>query len=569
MTAAGKIDNAPARPAPESSTHQQPKAPTTIDQPDPARPFAPAGRTRLTYIMAVRVGLVTLLLAAALVAELGAPLGSERAPVVGALFALIAGTYALTIVFALLLQRTRRIGPLAVAQLASDLLLTTFLVHLTGGPESAFAFMYILVIVGAAFLLGRGALAVTAAAIALYLAEALFGDGLPLRTLIRTLAVNGIAFAATGALATRLSAELRRAGESLESQGNLLRDLAALHADVIRGLTSGLVTIGRDERVLTFNAAAAEITGRSAIGAVGKKIHEVMPGLGALIESAGDGALRRGHALQPVTRDGLIEERTLGVSVSPLVDANGRLIGRILNFQDLTEVRRLEAAVLRAERLAAVGRLAAGVAHEIRNPLAAISGSIELLSQSIPSDAAKENRELMAIVLRETERLNRLITDLLGFARPRQLEPQRLDVAATLQEMLRVFENDKRLVGAHVELAAPSPVWVDADAEQLRQIVWNLLRNAAEAAPGQPITVEARSDGEQAIVRVRDRGPGISAEHRARVFEPFFSTKEGGTGLGLATVHRIIEEHRGAIEIDCPPEGGTIVTIRLPLVAAE
>ncbi len=563
------IPAAPARPSPESPASTDHR----IEQPDPSRPFAPAGRTRLTYVMAVRVGLVTLLLAAALVAELGAPLGSERAPVVGALFALIAGTYALTIVFALLLQRARSFGPLAVAQLASDLLLTTFLVHLTGGPESAFAFMYILVIVGAAFLLGRGALAVTAAAIALYVADALVaswgGGGLPLRTLIRTLAVNGIAFAATGALATRLSAELRRAGESLESQGNLLRDLAALHADVIRGLTSGLVTIGRDERVLTFNAAAAEITGRSAIGAVGKKIHEVMPGLDALIASAGDGALRRGHALQPVTRDGVVEERTLGVSVSPLVDANGKLIGRILNFQDLTEVRRLEAAVLRAERLAAVGRLAAGVAHEIRNPLAAISGSIELLSQSLPNDAAKENRELMSIVLRETERLNRLITDLLGFARPRTLEPQRLDVAATLQEMLLVFENDKRMVGAHVELVAPAAVSVDADAAQLRQVVWNLLRNAAEAAPGQPITVEARADGDEAVVRVRDRGPGISVEHRARVFEPFFSTKEGGTGLGLATVHRIIEEHRGAIEIDCPPDGGTTVTIRLRLATAE
>jgi two-component system sensor histidine kinase PilS (NtrC family) len=543
-----------------------------VVQPDPTRPFAPAGRTRLSYVMAVRVGLVTLLLAAALVAELGAPLGSQRAPVVGALFALIASTYGLTIVFALLLQRARRIGPLAVAQLASDLLLATLLVHLTGGAESAFAFMYILVIVGAAFLLGRGALAVTAAAILLYLADAAIesgGEGLPLRTLIRTLAVNGIAFAATGALATRLSSELRRAGESLESQGNLLRDLAALHADVIRGLTSGLVTIGRDERVLTFNAAAAEITGRTAVSAVGKKIHDVMPGLGPLIASAGDGALRRGHAVQLVARDGAFEERTLGVSVSPLVDANGRLIGRILNFQDLTEVRRLEAAVLRAERLAAVGRLAAGVAHEIRNPLAAISGSIELLSQSMANDTAKENRELMSIVLRETERLNRLITDLLGFARPRQLEPQRLDVAATLQEMLRVFENDKRMAGARVTLVAPAPVFIDADAEQLRQVVWNLLRNAAEAAPGEPITVATRADGDDVLVRVSDRGPGITSEHRSRVFEPFFSTKEGGTGLGLATVHRIIEEHRGAVEIDCPPEGGTTVTIRLPRAPAE
>jgi signal transduction histidine kinase len=133
-----------------------------------------------------------------------------------------------------------------------------------------------------------------------------------------------------------------------------------------------------------------------------------------------------------------------------------------------------------------------------------------------------------------------------------------------LTEMLRVFENDKLLGGAPVHLQANQPVWIDADPSQLRQVVWNLLRNAAEAAPGQPIAVEVRADGGTAMLTVRDRGPGIPPEHRARVFEPFFSTKESGTGLGLATVHRIVEEHKGAVEVDCPAAGGTIMTVRLP-----
>lgn len=529
------------------------------------QPFAEGSRTRLTYVMLFRIGLVTLLLASALVAEVGAPLGVETSPVVAALFGLIVATYGLTIVFALMLKRTRRVSHLAAVQVGSDLVLTTILVHLTGGAESGFAFMYILVIVGASFVLGRTALATAGVAIVLYVIDGAFAGGPPLRTLIRTLAVNTVAFAATGALATRLAVELRRAGEHIVSQGVILRDLAALHEDVIRGLTSGLITVGRDGRILTFNSAAADIIGRRPVDVVGRTLSDVMPRLAALQAGVGDGALRRGEVTQVVARrDGTQEERTLGVSLSPLVDSTGGVLGRIVNFQDLTELRRMEGAVQRAERLAAVGRLAAGIAHEIRNPLAAISGSIELLAQSLQSDAQKENRELMSIVIREVERLDALVTDLLEFARPRGLETQRLDVAATMAEMLRVFENDKLLGGAHVELRADRPVWIDADPSQLRQVVWNLLRNAAEAAPGQPITIEVGADGNIATLAVRDRGPGIPPELRARVFEPFFSTKETGTGLGLATVHRIVEEHKGAVEVDCPSVGGTVVTIRLP-----
>jgi len=531
-----------------------------------ALPFADIARTRLTYVMLFRVGLVTLLLASALAAEVGAGANESTSPLVGTLFGLIVATYGLTIVFALMLPRVQQVGRLAAVQVGSDLVLTTLLVHLTGNAESTFAFMYILVVVGAAFVLGRGALLAAAAAVLLYLGDGIGSSGVPLRTLIRSLAVNAVAFAATGALATRLATELRRAGEHIASQGLKLRDLAALHQDVIRGLTSGLITVGRDGRILTFNNAAAEIIERGAGEAIGRPLVEIMPALAALQAAAGEGALRRGEVTQRV---GGAEERTLGVSLSPLVDSSGRNVGRIVNFQDLTELRRMEAAMQRTERLAAVGRLAAGIAHEIRNPLAAISGSIELLAQTMQSDAAPprmpgENKELMSIVMREVERLNGLITELLEFARPRTLEPERMDVAAMLAEMLKVFENDKRLGEAPVTLAADEAVFVDVDPAQLRQVVWNLLRNAAEAAPKQPIAVEARARGDRVTVTFRDRGPGIAAEHRARIFEPFFSTKDGGTGLGLATVHRIIDEHKGAVEFDCPADGGTLVTVTLP-----
>jgi two-component system sensor histidine kinase PilS (NtrC family) len=259
------------------------------------------------------------------------------------------------------------------------------------------------------------------------------------------------------------------------------------------------------------------------------------------------------------------------VSLSPLVDAEGRLLGRILNFQDLTELRRMEDVAARAERLAAIGRLAAGIAHEIRNPLAAISGSVELLGQNVgAAKAPGEVSELMDIVLREVERLNVLITGLLDFARPRPLDPQRIDLSQLVRDTVRVFENDKQLASSGVSIAASEPAWVDGDPGQLRQVVWNLLRNAAQASPpGKPIAVTvsvgASADAPQkwAKVTIRDEGPGIPAEHLPRLFEPFFTLKQGGTGLGLATVHRIVEAHHGHVEIGQPTSGGTAVSVRL------
>jgi two-component system sensor histidine kinase PilS (NtrC family) len=531
-------------------------------------------RRRITYLMLFRMVVVTFLLVASFLSELD-ELGQPSLPSVsGVLFGLIAATYGLTIVWALLLRRTGRVGPLAILQLATDLGLTTVLVQLTGGAESVFVFMYLLIIVGASLLDGRAALGTAGAAVVLYALGVLGGwagwlpqgtTHLPARALVRSVAVNAVAFAATGALAARLAVELARAGERIASQGVQLRDLALLHEDVIRGLTSGLMTLSDDGRVVTLNAAAEEILGVRAADVMGDPVDRVMPGLRPLVDASGrDASLRRAELMHRGP-DGAT--RTLGISLSPLVDSTGSVLGRIANFQDLTELRRMEEAIDRAERLAAVGRLAAGIAHEIRNPLQAISGSIELLAEGLPADGAKDSKELMAIVLREVARLNGLITELLDFARPRRPEPQPLDLAVTLGELVRVFENDRR--GAPVELRAPQPVWTEADPSQLRQVVWNLLRNAVEASPlGAPVVVEAapESVGGRAWARLAiiDAGPGIPAAERARVFEPFFSTKEGGTGLGLATVHRIVEEHKGRVELECPDSGGTIFAVWLP-----
>jgi len=542
-------------------------------------------KKRLTYLMLFRVGVVTLLLGSTFLSELAATESDPVSPRTNTLLGLIAITYSLTIVFALLLQRARSEGALrrmSVIQVGGDLVLTTVLVHLTGGVDSGFAFMYLLVIVSASFVLGRSAMWTAAAAIVLY-ATALFarrflpvdGGGLPLgtvplRDLLRAGTVNVVAFAATGVLSARLAVELRSAGERIASQSLRLRDLATLHEDVIRCLTSGLVTLGRDGTVITFNVAASEILGLPASAAVGRRVGEVLPALPRLLASVPENApLRRSEVRQP---SGDRADRILGVSLSPLLDSEGQVLGRILSFSDLTELRRMEEAVARSERLAAIGRLAAGVAHEIRNPLAAISGSVELLAQGPATEGADDAKELMAIVTREVSRLNGLISDLLAFARPRAPEKQPLDLSATVQEMLRVFEHDKRLDGTRVALRANGAVQVDADPGQLRQVVWNLVRNACEAdvsnGPVEIAVGTVDADGARwARLAVRDHGPGISEESRARIFEPFYSTKQGGTGLGLATVHRIVEEHRGRLHALAPPGGGAEFEVLLPLRA--
>ncbi len=542
-----------------------------------AIPSRPSAVRRVTYLMLFRVVVAAVLLAAAVVAQLATASAPTLTPTAPALFTVAGATYALTIVWALLLRRVRR-SPraeeaavrLGQAQVACDLATATLLVHVTGGVDSALVVLYVLSIVGAATVLpGRATLWATLAAALSFVAVALGGRlGLlpswpgtpeltgPLAPTVGTLAVNLVALGATAVLAGRLSVELQRAGERIAAQGTLIQDIATLHADVVRSLASGLITVDHQGRVLSINPAGAEILGAAAPSALGRPLAELAPDLGA---AATDGATPLNRAEVSIRRpDG--EARIIGLSAMPLVDAAGRAVGRVVSFQDLSELKRMQREVERSERLAAIGRLAAAVAHEIRNPLAAISGSIELLKTPVEGEGA----ELWAIVEREVTRLNGLISDLLDFARPRAPEPAPVEVGEALAELAQVAAHDPR-VGARLAIAVDGALWVDADLGQLKQVLWNLVRNAADATPGgEPIAVAAADDGEWVILTVRDRGPGIPEQERVRLGEPFFTTKKGGSGLGLAIVHRIVEEHRGRFELVNAEGGGAAAIVRLP-----
>jgi len=263
-------------------------------------------------------------------------------------------------------------------------------------------------------------------------------------------------------------------------------------------------------------------------------------------------------------------KRALGFSLSPLMDGGGRHQGYILIMQDLTPLREMEESVRRSERFAGIGKMAAGIAHEIRNPLASMSGSIQMLSQS---DALDETgNRLMRIVLRETDRLNSLVTEFLQFARPNPPEFENIYLRHVLDEMILVFRylhfnnTPETRPDVDVTLHMDTEIQIEADPRQLRQVFWNLLNNSVQAMPdGGSIDISVEKRAREVEVQVLDAGLGIPVDRLDRIFDPFYSTKQDGTGLGLALVHRIIEEHDGRIHVVSSPGEGTRLSVILPI----
>jgi two-component system sensor histidine kinase PilS (NtrC family) len=489
--------------------------------------------------------------------------------------AIIAGTYLATVVFGLLLRQGFSPSRVARPMLATDLALTSALAFVTGGAQSPYIFLYALTIVSAGALsYRRGAVVVSIAALALMIGVALVAWTriVPLPAagvrpwdqsaieLIRTLGINIAALIGVGALSYIFGDQLQKGAETLATTRRAAADLLSLHQDIVRSLSSGLITTATDGMVLTANHAAAEILRTSPSLLIGRTIDSVLPGLASQLADA-SGGLRRGDITVPTVDDDL----TIGVTVSPLRDPHDKVVGRVINFQDLTDLRRLEAHARRTERMATVGQLAAGVAHEIRNPMASISGSIELLRQS--PQASDDDRALMTIVHREVQRLNGLIGDLLDYANPRAKQPVDFDLASLVEETVQVARGDQNF--ADIELTAEvfdKPLEIFADPAKLRQVVWNLIRNAGDAAisGGKHVRVEARRDGDGAIVSVTDDGPGIPEQLVGRIFDPFVTTKQKGTGLGLATCHAIVVEHGGRIDVETDLGKGTKMVVTIP-----
>ena len=539
-------------------------------------------RSRLSTLIAARVVLVTLLMGSAIVVQVSRPGAFPVDPY----FVLIGVTYGLSVLYLATLRFAERHSWLIDLQFSADALLVSAFIHVTGGIASNFSSLYLLPIIAASTIRYRRVamqVAILSAALYLSLVTVQYVDvGLPLarrfsppvdlptiRIAQYTVAINLGGFLAVAMLAGSLADSLRSAGARLEVASGRIRDLRAFNEYVINSLLSGLVTTDAERRILTFNRAAAAIVGVPASRAVGQDVVDLMQIPHAVrLRLAG---LAEGRSLkidsQYKAPDGRVIE--VGLTASTITMPEGEK-GYLFSFQDVTDVRRLERDARLRQRLAAVGEMAAGIAHEIRNPLASMSGSIQVLRQEL--SLTDEQAQLMDIVIRESDRLNDTIRSFLAYARPQRLALSMLDVRKVLADTAILLRNSAEVRSDHViEVEAPSePVRCEADESQIKQIVWNLATNGlrAMAGGGRLVLATATEKGtggdEEVVIRVRDEGRGIPAEEIDGIFQPFRSSFERGTGLGLATVHRVVTDYNGTIQVSSRVGVGTTMSVRLP-----
>ncbi len=476
--------------------------------------------------------------------------------------------YALSLFYVLLLSfwEDRRIQ--ALLQVVTDLALVSLVVHFTGGWDSSLNFLYPLVIIVACILLPKVWAYLTAA-----LAFILYGAVLDLnfygmvpsfatthpelKVLEAIIFVNLFAYLAVAYLAGLLATKLRQVDVQLKDTSGALESLQALHENIVQAISGGLITTGLDGRITLLNTAAQRLLG-CGNELVGKSVNEVfldpLPNVGS---ERMHGEVR----FQPANNF----RKTFRVIVSPLTVPGRGELGRVYTFDDLTEIRRLEREVRMQDRLAAVGRLAAAIAHEIRNPLTSIAGSVSMLSGA--AEMTGEQRQLLQIVTRESERLNNIITDFLAYSRGKQYRFDRVDLMPLLEDTLTLLEN--RMVaektGIHIERNFKVRAALAlADGDKLKQVFWNFCQNAVRAMKnGGTLTVTLEPSGDDWQVNFADTGHGMSPQQTEKIFEPFQSGFDGGTGLGLAIVYQIVQAHEGKVWARSRLGEGTTFVLRL------
>lgn len=473
--------------------------------------------------------------------------------------------------------------PQAGVQFTLDALLITWLVWATGNLYSPYSALYIIVIsVASVFMGARGALLTAVGCATCYTATMIahatgwLGGGGTARDLtpgsvaeaVEIIGLNDVAFLVVGLLAARLAERQTRSEVQVREATHALVSLRALHERIVESIRSGVITTDLDRCVYTANHAAEEMTGYAASDLRGQDVSILFGDITRQIEeslrAAADSGASPRYESECLTSDGF--RVRLGYSISPLSSEGGETTGLVITFQDLTDVRSMEETSRRQERLSAVGRVAAGIAHEIRNPLAAMRGSIQVLQSELQADPSQA--ELMDIVLRESDRLNRIITDFLTYARPRKFSLAETDLREPLRETFALLRHSPEVAaGQTLEEDLPDePVTALADAEGIRQVFWNLARNALKAMPdGGTLRAEMGRAGERAVrIIFVDTGRGMSPSQVERLFEPFSYSTTGGTGLGLSIVYQIIRDHGGTINVRSREGHGTTITIELP-----
>ena len=521
----------------------------------------------LTWYLICRTAVITFLLGGASVFYLR---GTVDNGVIQPLFVLIGASYAEALVSAIILKKLAKTFIFAQIQIVWDLLFVTVLILMSGGVESVFSFAYLLVIIWASFLFSRRLTVLAAAS-----STILFGGILDLQyfhylhsfNLYRTasdenffsvLFVHSVAFFLTAILSGTLAERWRKSEAQLQKKTIDYAELEKMNRTILAHISSGLMLINPQGRIRSFNRASTDITGFSLEEVYDQDAELFFPEFAKTFSprekplSRAEGRFRNksGHNL------------ILGYATTAAKGPLGENLGTLVTFQDLTQFKKIEEDLMRADRLAAVGRLAAGMAHEIRNPLASISGSVQLLMEA--EHVKKDDLNLMKIVVKEADRLNHLLTEFLTFARPQIPVKEKTDVSQALDEFVRMLKADSRFTDIDIKFDEPSRVWfLYFDKSLLFQVLWNLSINAAEAMNGQGVlslTITKGAGGTQ--IMIADSGPGIAEDVFERIFEPFYSTKDHGTGLGLAAVYSIIEMHQGTVHVERSELGGALFILR-------
>lgn len=471
-----------------------------------------------------------------------------------------------------LLRFKRFVGGLPIF---GDLVLSAVVVYLTGGAESAFSVMFHLAVIVAGFLYGsRGAWIAALGSASLFTAESLSLHGgvisspidlyvvpsLDNRELAYYLGVNIVSLSIVAALTGYLSERERRAGGKLAEAQRMSADLAALNEDIVRSITIGLAATDTNGNVLWLNPAGSSILGQQS----SSNGEEFLSKLVDLTKTPPPSGLEGENTV--TRKDG--SSAVISYRLAPLLDGSGSTHGRILVFQDVTKLREMQEQVERAERLAALGKLSAGLAHEMRNPLGSISGALQLLRDG--TSLADDERRLININLTELDRLASLVTQMLDLARPRPLNPRSLDLVSLIEDVIHAIKSSAEAEDLDFNVDVPDSLVTKVDHDQMRQLLWNLLRNATQAAPPESaVTVRGLKAGASIIINVVDEGAGIPPEDRDQVFEPFYSTKRGGIGMGLAICKQVVAGHGGTLSFEPNEPAGSIFTIELPVVVSE
>jgi two-component system sensor histidine kinase PilS (NtrC family) len=480
----------------------------------------------------------------------------------------------LTLLFILARMSWKNYLAQARLQILFDVLLATWLVWNTGYVNSPYAALYIVIISVASLFLGpRGALITSIGSAAAFNACALYAFTRPgasaetLGNTIQAVGLSDISFLVVGLLAAKLAHSQTKSDVELAAATRSLADLRALHERIVESIRSGVITTDLHGRIYTFNAAAEEITGYKLsevrgldasmfFGDMSRQIVDSM-------NAAAEGKLSPRFQADCLTPNGLALR--LGFTIAPLFAESGETSGMVITFQDLTDVRALEETSRRQDRMAAVGRMAASIAHEIRNPLAAMRGSIQMLRAEMDGDT--EQAQLMEIIMRESDRLNKIVADYLNYARPRPAELKNVDVRGLISDTFKLLRNSSEILEGHrLEEDLPGRLTiVSGDPEQLKQVFWNIARNALKSMPDGGAFRVSLEDANDSRLRITftDDGCGMSPEQVEHLFEPFTSTT-GGTGLGLSIVYQIIRDHNGTINVRSRVGNGTTITIELP-----